>query len=114
MSGFAVVEQRVLAELRACVDEVGLPAWHSKYFGKQGEVLLAIKKVGEVPPGERRVFGQEANRLKESLTKKYEKALESEQEKKIGRDLQNDALDVTLPGRPVRRGPLPGAHPHHP
>src|SRR5207247_2956717 len=77
-----------------------------KYFGKQGEVLLAVKKIGEVPPAERRAYGQEANRIKEALTKAYEAASEKEKEKALARDLQSDALDVTLPGRPVRRGRL--------
>lgn len=106
MSNLTSLEQRALTELNTCVDEAGLRAWHAKFFGKQGEVLLAIKKVGEVPPAERRAYGQEANRLKESLTKTYEKALETENEKKLARDLQSDALDVTLPGRPGRHGRL--------
>ena len=54
MSDLASLEQRALAELSACKDEAELRAWHTKYFGKQGEVLLAVKKIGEVPPAERR------------------------------------------------------------
>ena len=68
MSDLASLEQRALAELSACKDEAELRAWHTKYFGKQGEVLRAVKKVGEVPPAERRTYGQEANRIKEGDT----------------------------------------------
>ena len=106
MSDLASLEQRALAELSACKDEAELRAWHTKYFGKQGEVLRAVKKVGEVPPAERRTYGQEANRIKEVLTKAYEAASEKEKEKALARDLQSDALDVTLPGRPMQRGRL--------
>jgi phenylalanyl-tRNA synthetase alpha chain len=106
MSDLAELEKQALAELEACADEAGLPAWHTKYFGKQGLVLLAVKKVSEVPPAERRAYGQEANRIKEDLTQAYEKAQQTENEKKLTRDLQSDALDVTLPGRPIRRGRL--------
>ena len=106
MSDLASLEQTASAELNACQDEVGLRAWHSKYFGKQGEVLLAVKKVGEIALAERRLYGQEANRIKETLIKAYEAALAQDREKALARDLQSDALDVTLPGRPVQRGRL--------
>jgi len=106
MSDLASLEQRALTQLTASADEAALRDWHTQYFGKQGEILLAVKKVGEVPPAERRAYGQEANRIKECLTQAYEKALAAEHEKKLARDLQSDALDVTLPGRPARVGRL--------
>ncbi len=106
MSDLASLEKRALTGLNACPDEAGLRDWHTQYFGKQGEVLLAIKKVGEVPPAERRTYGQEANRIKELLTTAYDSALARQKEKALNQDLESAALDVTLPGRPVRRGRL--------
>jgi phenylalanyl-tRNA synthetase alpha chain len=106
MSDLKSLEQRALSELRECGDEEALRAWHSKYFGKQGEVLLAIKKVGQVPPEERRAYGQEANRIKEALTQAYETAVAAMRERALARSLAGEALDVTLPGRPVTRGRL--------
>ena len=106
MSQLASLEQRGLQELHTCADEAALRAWNTRYFGKQGDITLAIKRVGEVPPAERRSYGQEANRLKESLTTAYESALAQAKEKALEKDLAADALDVTLPGRPVRRGRL--------
>ena len=44
MSDLAALEQRALAELQACTDEAALRAWHTHYFGKQGEVPLALKR----------------------------------------------------------------------
>ena len=52
----------------ACADEAALRAWHTRYFGKQGEVLQALEAVGEMPPAERKAYGQAANRIKETLT----------------------------------------------
>jgi phenylalanyl-tRNA synthetase alpha chain len=106
MSGLASLEQHGLHELHRCTDEAALRAWHTKYFGKQGEVTLAMKRVGEVPPTERRSYGQEANRVKESLTLAYESALAQAKEKVLAQNLAAEALDVTLPGRPVTRGRL--------
>ena len=103
MSDLATLEQRALAELHASGDEAALRAWNTKYFGKQGEVLLAIKKVGEVPPAERRNYGQQANKMKETLSQAYDAALAQEKERTLQRDLTSNALDITLPGRPVQR-----------
>src|SRR5438128_9175176 len=106
MADLATLEQRALAELQVCGEEAALRAWNTRYFGKQGEVLLAIKKVGEVPPAERRNYGQQANKVKETLTQAYESALAQEKERCLQLDLTANALDVTLPGRPVPRGRL--------
>src|SRR5919204_5743349 len=106
MYDLATLEERGLAELQACADEAALRAWNTRYFGKQGEVTLALKRVGQVPPAERRTYGQEANRVKEALAKAYETAEANEKERRLGQSLAAEALDVTLPGRPVRGGRL--------
>jgi phenylalanyl-tRNA synthetase alpha chain len=106
MSDLTSLEERARAELQACADEAALRGWNTKYFGKQGEVLLAVKRVGEVPPVERRNYGQQANRVKEALTKDYEEALAAEKARSLERSLTANALDITLPGRPVQRGRL--------
>ena len=41
-------------------------AWNTKYFGKTGEVMAALKAVGTIPHEQRKVYGQEANRVKEA------------------------------------------------
>jgi phenylalanyl-tRNA synthetase alpha chain len=106
MSLLAELEQRGLAELRSCQDEASLRAWYTKYFGKTGEVSLALKRVGECPPTERKSYGQEANRIKTDLAAAYETALTQDKERQLARDLAAQALDVTLPGRPTPRGRL--------
>ena len=50
MSDLAALEYRALAELHACSDEAGLRAWHTRYFGKQGEVPQALSQIGKIPP----------------------------------------------------------------
>lgn len=102
----ADLEKRARAELSDCGDEPALRAWHSKYFGKQGEVVLALKHISSVPKEEKAAFGQEANRVKASLTEAYEQALAAQKETDLEKSLQADALDVTLPGRPAPRGRL--------
>jgi phenylalanyl-tRNA synthetase alpha chain len=106
MSNLADLEKRALAELAACADEAALRAWNTKYFGNNGEVLAALKAIGGIPKEERKSYGQEANRIKESLTAAYESALAGAKERALNESLNANPLDVTLPGRPVQRGRL--------
>jgi phenylalanyl-tRNA synthetase alpha chain len=106
MSELEALEQRALSELAGCKDEAALRAWNTKYFGKQGEVVAALKRVGAVPPAERKTYGQKANQVKEALTSAYEKALAADKDRALERSLTGPGLDVTLPGRPAPRGRL--------
>jgi phenylalanyl-tRNA synthetase alpha chain len=106
MSDLAELERRASEELAACEDEAALRAWNSRYFGKAGEVLTALKAVGSVPPAERKTYGQKANQIKEALTRSYDEALAGAKERALERSLATERLDVTLPGRPVPRGRL--------
>src|SRR5258708_33201398 len=98
MTDLTSLEQRALAELQSSNSEEALRAWNTRYFGKQGEMALALKKVGEVPPAERKSYGQQANRIKEALTQAYETALAKEKERALAQTLTANPLDVTLPG----------------
>jgi len=102
----AALEKQAVAELGAAADERTLRAWNQKYFGKQGEIVLALRRVGEVPPADRKTYGQEANRIKEALTKQYEEAIAAADERALTRSLAEDKLDVTLPGRVPAPGRL--------
>src|SRR5262249_41992746 len=95
-----------LTELAGCADEARLRAWKAHYLGEGGEVKAAVGKIGTLPQAERRGYGQEANRIKVSLTQAYEKAEAEWKERSLAESLAADALDVTLTGRPIPRGRL--------
>jgi phenylalanyl-tRNA synthetase alpha chain len=100
------LQQRALEELHGCADEAALRAWHTKFFGPNGEMTLAFKQVATIPKAERAEYGKKGNQVKEALTKAYETALAQKQEEALTRNLTENPLDVTLPGRPVPRGRL--------
>jgi phenylalanyl-tRNA synthetase alpha chain len=106
MAALADLEQKALAELNAVGDEEALRAWHTRYFGPKGEVQAALGALKTLPPAEKKGYGQEVNRIKESLTAAYEKKRAELKELALERDLQSGQVDVTLPGRPAQRGRL--------
>jgi phenylalanyl-tRNA synthetase alpha chain len=106
MSELAALQDRALNELKDCADEAAVRSWHTRYFGDQGELTLALKKVGTLPREQRPEFGRQANLVKQALTAAEEQKLAEIKARKLEQSLQTDALDVTLPGRPVTRGRL--------
>ncbi len=106
MADLTNLEKTALTELQACTDETSLRAWNTRYFGDQGEMKQALRGIGSVPKEQRASYGQEVNRIKDSLTRKYEETKAALQDRALEASLQADPLDVTLPGRPVQRGRL--------
>jgi len=110
MSDLVVLEQRALEELKACPDEAALHVWHGRYLGKTGEVGLLMRKIPEIKKqsGEEaaKMFGQQANQVKQTLTTAYDNALAQEKERALERSLRTAPVDVTLPGRRSPRGRL--------
>lgn len=104
MSHLASLEERALADLQACTDEAGLRAWSTRYL--KGEMEQAVKKISTLSPAERPAYGKQANELKKKLTAAHESAVAAAKERALAHSLASAALDVTLPGRPARRGRL--------
>src|SRR5262245_9646106 len=104
MSTLAELEQRALSELSACADEAALRAWNTRYFGDKGEMKAALARIRDIPPAEKRAYGQQANALQAKLTGAYDEALAAAKKAALERSLATEKLDVTLPGRPASRG----------
>ena len=94
-------EAREALQATSSLDE--LADWRVKYLGRKGAVVQLLRGVGELPPEERPAFGQAANALKGSLAEAYDVRHEELSRAAAG---PGEALDVTLPGRPVDLGRL--------
>jgi phenylalanyl-tRNA synthetase alpha chain len=106
VADLARLAEQATAELAACADEPTLRAWDARYFGTTGAFAVALKRIKDVPPAERKAFGSAANQHKEALTAAFTAALAAEKDKALLRSLNEPALDVTLPGRVPPRGRL--------
>ncbi len=95
------------AEVAEVADRPAYEALRLRWVGrKQGIVRDLLARIGQVPPAERKDYGQEVNRLKEAVEERLA-ALEAEveaREKEAAAGRQR--LDVTLPGRRPRLGAI--------
>jgi phenylalanyl-tRNA synthetase alpha chain len=69
-------------------------------------LTAALKKLGGLPAAERPAYGQQVNRIKQALVEASEKREKKLRQEELNRSLAAEAVDVTLPGRPVQLGRL--------
>jgi phenylalanyl-tRNA synthetase alpha chain len=94
------------AELRKVETEEELQEVRTRYLGRKGLLTGVLRNIGNVPPGERPGFGKQCNEAKETLSAEIDRLLAGLVASKKERLLQQERLDVTLPGRGVRYGRL--------
>ncbi len=78
------------------------------YLGKKGPITEVLRGMGKLPAEERPIVGQYANEIRNEIAENVEKKQVELKELAIQKQLEEETIDVTLPGRPVRTGN------HHP
>lgn len=97
------IERKALQELAEVKDLLGLEKFRVTYLAKKGVLTSLMKRLGELSPAERPEAGQLLNKLKGTLTERFEEA----RERILSRTVEDASLlDVTLPGREPARGHL--------
>src|SRR6266545_2214353 len=74
--------------------------------GRKGLLLAEMKTLGNLSPEERRVVGRQLNELKNYVEAEIEKLQSNFAAEREAEQLAKERIDVTLPGRRIRRGHL--------
>jgi len=109
----AEIERAALAEL-AGIGRTGGPDgalaalddWRVRYTGRKSVFTSIMRSVGSLSPEQRPAAGQAANAAKQRLEEAYERRLEALRAAALQRQLEDDSVDVTLPGRAPNEGRL--------
>jgi phenylalanyl-tRNA synthetase alpha chain len=83
-----------------------LALWKTAHLGKSSPVMLALSGLGKLPADIRPRAGQLANQARQALEAAYEEKSAAIRQENLLRTLEDDRVDITLPGRPARRGRL--------
>jgi len=101
-----VLEGSALPAIDGAGDPEALEQIRIRILGRKGELTEILRGLGALPPEIRREVGQQANALKARI----EAALEARQQALRAGLLDElavrEAIDITLPGRPIQRGSL--------
>lgn len=100
------VEKTGLESLATANDEVTLDAWRLANLGKTSGVMNVFSQLGGLSKEERPAVGQRANQVKVALEKAFAEKQAALKAAVLAKSLEEEQLDVTLPGRPMRQGRL--------
>jgi phenylalanyl-tRNA synthetase alpha chain len=100
------LEQEALAALARATDPETLAAWKQAHLGRSAPLATFLGDLGKLPAAERPLAGKRGNEVKRRLESAYAAGEERMNAQVLSRALQSESLDVTLPGRPLRRGRL--------
>ena len=100
------IERDALASLAGVEGETALEAWRIANLGRSSPVMAAFSRIGSLSGEERPAAGQRANQVKIALEVAFAEKQTRIDQAALARALSTEKLDVTLPGRPVRRGRL--------
>ena len=100
------LQDRALTEISAAADPAALDALQIQYLGKKGDLTAVLRGIGALPAEDRPRVGAIANEIGEAVKGALAaRAAELNAQVQTLR-LAAESVDVTLPGRPVRRGTL--------
>ncbi len=99
---------RALAELEAVLDQKALEAWYRAHLSPSGTVTALRKQIGSLPPEQRKPFGARVNTAANGLKEAFERQKGVVEKLELERAIRREAVDVTLPSRPL---PVGGLHP---
>ena len=100
------IEQEALAALQSVTDQTALDAWRVTHLGKKSPLMTILGDLGKLSKEERPAIGKRGNEVKRALETALEERAEAIRRAELERSMREDALDVTLPGRPRPRGRL--------
>lgn len=98
------IRSEALAALNEAKDSAELDALRVRFLGKKGELTAVLKMMGKLSAEERPVMGQAANNVRAAIEEKLEEAKTALKARALDARLDAEAIDVTIPGKPVELG----------
>lgn len=102
------IKEKGVAEISSAQSLKDLEATKIKYLGKKGELTQILKGMGKLTAEERPIIGQVANEVRTLLEETIAKEISILKEKDMLEKLEEEKIDVSMPGKMPRKG---GLHP---
>lgn len=100
------IEKSALESLATINDQTALDSWRVAYVGRSSPLMQVFAGFGKLSKEEKPVVGAEANRVKVALESALEEKSKEIKNAALAKSLEEEKLDVTLPGRSVNIGRL--------
>ena len=100
------IKKTALAALADIEGEEALNKWKTSHLGRSSAVMDVFKNMGSVSKEERGDVGRTANLVKQALQAAFDEKKDSLHQAEVQQALQEEKIDVTLPGYIIPRGRL--------
>ncbi|MBL8099004.1 MAG: phenylalanine--tRNA ligase subunit alpha [Anaerolineales bacterium] len=100
------IEKSALESLKSITDSASLESWRVANLGRSSPLMNVFAEFGKLSKEERPVIGQAANRVKVKLEAEFESQSQAVKHAALAKSLEEEQLDVTLPGRTKHIGRL--------
>ena len=98
------IRLQAIAALQEANTPAALEDLRVKFLGKKGELTAVLKQMGKLSPEERPVMGQVANAVRAEIEETLEARKTAVNAAVLEAKLQEESLDVTIPGAAVTMG----------
>ncbi len=105
-SDLEALRARATADAAAAADTAALDALEVAVLGKKGDLTAILRGIGALPAEDRPKVGAIANEVRGAVEAALGEARASLSSAEMAARLAAEAVDVTTPGRPIRRGSL--------
>ena len=93
-----------LAEMQEVETLETLEKLRIKYFGRKGLFTDVMKGMGKLSKEQKPVIGKLSNEIRSEITNKFDQVTEELNQQKHERQLEEETIDITLPGRQRQKG----------
>lgn len=100
------LKQKSIEEINTLKDLKALEDIRIKYLGKKGELTAFLRGMKDLSQEQRPIIGGLVNDAKESIEKIIQKKEEEFKAQELNRKLENEKIDITLPGSKLKRGSM--------
>jgi phenylalanyl-tRNA synthetase alpha chain len=103
-----IIKAEALKSLESISQKTDLEAWKVKYLGRSSALMEIFKGLGMLSKEEKPLVGKAANQVRAALEAAAEEKEQLIKQQVIYHSLEEEQIDVTLPGRRITSG---GLHP---
>jgi len=93
------LRENALKGIARLEDEKSLADAKTRVLGRKGELTTLLRSLRDLPPEERAMIGQLANKIKAELEEKFSQKEDALRARVEERKLSAEFIDVTIPGR---------------
>ena len=77
-----------------------------KYLGKKGIITELNSKIRDIPNEEKKEYGMKVNEIRTLFNDLYDNKCKEIEDKLLNEKLANERIDITLPGKRIKRGSI--------